>query len=86
MQHPGEACLTRVGAVTLRENLRRARNAYHVRVAVILIEKGADLARELCVRQCRYAKSARSARRRDAYRSPLRLPAHMTSAFSLLSL
>ena len=86
VQQSGDPRFTRIGAVPLREKLGGACDAHDVPVTVVLVEDGANVARELCVRQNGYASSVRSAVSRARYKSPFKLPAHMTSAFSLLSL
>ncbi len=88
VKHSGQTGLLRIQAVALREQLRAPRDANGMRVTMMLPEVRANVAREFRIPQPRYRCSERdrSARRRLRKNSPLRLPAHMTSAFSLLSL
>jgi hypothetical protein len=54
VQHAGNARFLRVAAVALREQFGSARDPDDVGVAVVLSEKGANVARESCVCQLKF--------------------------------
>ena len=93
VQHAGEPRALGIFAVSLRQAVGQPRDAHGVGVAMVLTEVLAYRAcerRERTRRQRSPSISSASARSSVAsrlrYKSPRRLPAHITTAFSPLSL
>jgi hypothetical protein len=92
VQHPGKPRAARIFAVPLCEPVGEARHTHRVRVAVRLTEFGSRTRREFSpVRDYRSPverddSSRSSTASRLRYNSPRKFPAHMTTAFSPLSL
>ena len=86
VKQPRQPCLSRIGAVPLREEVGTAGDAHTVRVPVPLSQLFFNAPYQLCKRGHQSPKLARRAPNLLRKSSLLRLPAHMISALSLSSL